>query len=128
MVSGDKPDASLLSIASELTVYFQLGDDVSDWREDFRRGKRSSFLRNCFSAIGASASEAELEETIYVGGKYERHMSRIISGLDHLKESCDERRYDELGRFVQDTRTTLETGLREFVKLKLSYAARAGER
>lgn len=104
------------------TLYFlQLGDDLGDWREDYRAKKWTPFLRNCFKQFCGMPNEQELEEAVYLNGEFEVQMSSIISGL-----RCAARRlpglnsYAPLKQFIETQALKGETALTSFVQEKLA--------
>lgn len=68
-----------------LLYYLQWGDDIGDWREDFRAKKWTPFLRSCFTASSDETDEKWLEKKIYLDGKLEYHMGKVIEGLAKVK-------------------------------------------
>lgn len=75
-----------IKILEEFIFWMQRGDDLGDWREDYRSAHKSYFIRSCIHALGElPGSEAELEEYVYLSGAYEEEANRIIGGLKRIE-------------------------------------------
>lgn len=71
--------------------FFRLGltreREAGDWREDYRTGNWTPFLRDCVAQMGAAPKdEAQLERFIYLTGAYERWGSMVADGLRQVGE------------------------------------------
>jgi len=62
----------------------QLGDDLTDWREDYANSNWTPFLRKCRARIGHTPSIEELEKAILLNGLWEEELSCVISGLSNI--------------------------------------------
>ena len=112
-------------ILEDIVYYLQLGDDLSDWREDFRASRRTLFLRRCVGGIGALPTERALEEFVYLSGFYEEWAGDIVGGLSSISTLLHGRRPQPTGliSLVDSQRMDLENALRDWIAAKL-YAAR----
>ena len=85
-LKGRPATAAEVRILEEFIFWMQRGDDLGDWREDYRSAQKSYFIRSCAEAMGElPRSEAELEEYVYLSGAYEEEASRIIKGLEEVE-------------------------------------------
>ena len=66
------------------TFVMQLRDDLGDWREDFRAGRWTSFLRECFCALQKIPDEEALEDHIFFSGAYEKRAAFLIKEFDSI--------------------------------------------
>jgi len=111
----------LKNIIYEFVYYMQLGDDLGDWRIDFKRKHWTSFLRVCFRKLGKiPKSLVTLEDFVYSSGIYEERSVNILKGFDKLLEQID-KKYPKLRRFVLEQRNRLYNVLLEFIQTKLPY-------
>ena len=69
-------------ILEDFAYYVQLGDDLADWREDYKANKYSTFLRELFAKHERILSEQELDEEIYLSGIFEARALTVINGLE----------------------------------------------
>ena len=81
-VSGNPLPPSARAQLEKFVYYEQLGDDLGDWRQDYRAGHHTSFLRTCFEEFRRLPSEEELEEFVYLSGVYEKRLVCVIRGFD----------------------------------------------
>jgi len=78
-------------VCKDMIFYLQLGDDWGDWREDYRSGNWSTFLRDCVQHMGRPPKdENELERFIYLSGAYERWGKLIMEGLHSVAQRLQE--------------------------------------
>lgn len=70
-------------VLQDFAYFVQLGDDLADWREDYKAHKYSTFLRELFTQHKRILSEQELEEEIYLSGVFEARALKVIKGLEH---------------------------------------------
>lgn len=84
-LKGHKMPSDLERDLRNLLYYLQWGDDIGDWREDFRAKKWTPFLRSCIASSSDGIDEKWLEKKIYIDGKLEYHMGKVIEGLAKVK-------------------------------------------
>jgi hypothetical protein len=113
--------ALLVSRQREFVFLMQLGDDLGDWREDFRAGRWTSFLRECFGVLGGIPTERELEEFVYLSGAYERRLARIINGFSRIADGFSAIGLNELASYVSFERVAAFDRLREFTRVKVEF-------
>src|SRR6267154_1156613 len=80
LVTDKQFEPEIESLLKDLLFYFQLADDIGDWREDYRAGRFSSFLRHIFFSQGRLLDEQRLDEQVYLGGFFEAQTSKVIRG------------------------------------------------
>ena len=84
LISGRPMNDRVVALVKKLTYYIQLTDDLGDWRDDYRAGRYTSLLRECFARHRIILSEPELESDLILGGVFEERSAIIINGLDSL--------------------------------------------
>jgi hypothetical protein len=109
-------------ILEDIIYYLQLGDDLSDWREDFSSLRWTSFLRRCLSVLGRIPTEPELEVHVYLSGCYEEWASLIIRGLNSASTTlaARENRPLKLIGLVESQKAMLEAALTDWITAKLA--------
>ena len=113
----------------EKFVYFeQLGDDLGDWRQDFRAIHYTSFLRTCFGELRKIPSEDELEEFVYLSGVYEERLICVIRGFDEIVRhpATSAHLASAFSDFVEQERARAVCSLEDFVSEKLRGGVRYG--
>lgn len=101
MAKGLPPDESATQLFESAVFYLQMGDDWGDWREDFRIGNQSTFLRLCASRVGSSwDTEAKLERFVYLSGIYEEWGQRVAKGLQTVIDAFQLRFGDQAEALV----------------------------
>ncbi len=86
-LKGNHVDAEAQQLLEDAIYLLQLGDDWGDWREDFRAGNLTSFIRECISGMGRSPADVnELERYIYLSGQYERRGTFVSEGLRMVEQ------------------------------------------
>jgi hypothetical protein len=107
------------SLMHDFLFYMQLGDDLGDWRIDYRASHWTSFLRKCFACLGRiAATEDELERQVYLTGIYEERAILILKGFDRIINALTGAallRGTRFRDFVQTQRTRLHDVLVGFV-------------
>lgn len=80
---GGKPlDERLHRALNDFAFFMQSCDDLADWREDFRGGRWNPVLRGIFRRCPeAAASEAAMEEALYLSGLYEQRVAAAVNGF-----------------------------------------------
>ena len=119
---GDIKDIPVLcEHLREFVFLMQLGDDVGDWRQDFRASRWTSFLRECFMTLDGIPSEDKLEEFIYLSGAYERRLSRVINGFSKLIEAFSRVGQKDLSSYISSQRDAALNWLQEFTRAKVEF-------
>ena len=109
----------LISYLREFVFLMQLGDDLGDWRADFRAGRWTSFLRECFGVLDRIPIEQELEEFVYLSGAYERRLARVINGFSEIIDVFTRVGQNDLASYISFERDAALDGLREFTRVKV---------
>ena len=126
-LKGRPPSASEIRILEEFLFWMQRGDDIGDWREDYRTGHNSYFIRLCIRANGElPASEAEMEEYVYLSGAYEEEAEKIINGLQDVETvvrtgSAGTTPNPAFAAFVEKQHQSIDQVLSEFRSIKERY-------
>lgn len=83
-----RPDEEAeLELLRQFIYFMQLGDDLGDWRSDFKVGKITPVLAMAFEqASRPFSTEDELEEFVYLSGFYERTATNIADGLQQVRD------------------------------------------
>jgi hypothetical protein len=105
----------------EFVFLMQLGDDLGDWREDFRAGRWTSFLRECFDVLGGIPTEDQLEEFIYLSGAYERRLARIGNGFSDIADAFSRVGQNDLASYISFEREAVVDRIREFTRIKVEF-------
>lgn len=85
-IKGIPLDATAEHIFEDMIWVLQMGDDWGDWRQDYRSGNLTPFLRRCIRDMGRNAaSEEELERFVYLSGIYEAEGKKIADGLRDIE-------------------------------------------
>ena len=119
-----------VALLKDYAFYVQLADDLGDWRIDHQKQNYTSFLRQCFFDCGRLLSLGELEEYIYLKGKYETRLLQLISGLKQLINKlrlCTERRDTYFERAIRRERNSLLELLTQFQNTKKRFLKRHGQ-
>lgn len=74
----------LLRVLSDAVYFIQLGDDVADWRKDYRANRWTSFLRAAFITRGCIVTEEEVEQALYFEGLLERRFATMVKGYEGI--------------------------------------------
>lgn len=85
----------LKEILSDFAFFVQLGDDLADWRDDFKTKKYTSFLREIFSKHNRVLTEEELDEEIYLTTTFELRVVKVIKGLEGITKQIEKRSNDK---------------------------------
>jgi hypothetical protein len=85
----------LEEILKDFAFFVQLGDDLADWRDDFKTKKYTSFLREIFSKHNRVLTEEELEEEIYLTTIFEARAVKVIKGLERITKQIEKRSSDK---------------------------------
>lgn len=95
-------ETTVASNIKDMLFYLQWGDDIGDWREDFRAKKWTPFLRTCSEKIAHNLDESSLEENIYLGGILENYLNYVIEGLKGVMKNLEGfSGMKELSNFIQ---------------------------
>jgi hypothetical protein len=115
----DHPDMLvILELLRQFVIFMQFGDDLSDWRDDFRAHRWTSFLRECLSILGRIPSESELEEFIYLSGAYERRLVCVINGFSALVERFTALDQSAIATYISNERAAALRELRDITAIK----------
>ena len=126
-LKGRPPLDAEIRILEEFLFWMQRGDDLGDWREDYRTGHNSYFIRLSIQANGERpATEAEMEEYVYLSGAYEEEAKRIINGLHNIETvvrtgSAGTTANVAFAAFVEKQRRSIDQVLSEFRSTKEPY-------
>ena len=126
-LKGRPPLDAEIRILEEFLFWMQRGDDLGDWREDYRTGHNSYFIRLSIQAHGERpATEAEMEEYVYLSGAYEEEAKRIINGLHNIETvvrtgSAGTTANVAFAAFVEKQRRSIDQVLSEFRSTKEPY-------
>ena len=126
-LKGRPPLDAEIKILEEFLFWMQRGDDLGDWREDYRTGHNSYFIRLSIQAHGERpATEAEMEEYVYLSGAYEEKAKRIINGLHNIETvvrtgSAGTTANVAFAAFVEKQRRSIDQVLSEFRSAKEPY-------
>ena len=126
-LKGRPPLDAEIRILEEFLFWMQRGDDLGDWREDYRTGHNSYFIRLSIQANGERpATEAEMEEYVYLSGAYEEEAKRIINGLHNIETvvrtgSAGTTANVAFAAFVEKQRRSIDQVLSEFRSAKEPY-------
>jgi hypothetical protein len=123
MLSDNSNLPFVISKLREFVFLMQLGDDLGDWREDFRAGRWTSFLRECFGILGCIPLEQELEEYVYLSGAYELRLARVVTGLSGIADAFCRIGQNDLASYISFERNTALDALREFTRIKVEFDA-----
>jgi len=118
-----------VALLKHYTFYVQLADDLGDWRMDYQKQNYTSFLRQCFVDCGRLLSLDELEEYIYLKGKYETRLLHLISSCKQLinkLRSCTERSDTYFERAIRREQDNLLGLLTQFQNTKKRFLKRHG--
>src|SRR3954470_162627 len=94
---------------------------------DYRTGHNSYFIRLSIQANGERpATEAEMEEYVYLSGAYEEEAKRIINGLHNIETvvrtgSAGTTANVAFAAFVEKQRRSIDQVLSEFRSTKEPY-------
>lgn len=89
----------LRRILEDFAFFVQLGDDLADWRDDFKAKNYTSFLREIFSKYNTILTEEELEEEIYLTTFFEARIVKVINGLNAITVQIEKRSVDK-GKYL----------------------------
>jgi len=89
LITDRAPDDRVTDIVTWLAYYIQMADDLGDWRDDYKNGRYTSFLRRCFARHDAVIDEPGLEEEVLLGGAFEERSAIVINGLAALLDKID---------------------------------------
>lgn len=110
----------------EFLYLMQRGDDIGDWREDYKAAKYTTFLKSAFAKMGATnPSEAELERFIYLSGIYEDECRAISTQMRVVAAGVVARlgfRGDALVAFIERQVERIEFVRGNFVRVKSGMA------
>jgi len=122
MFCDRETDPDLISLLSDAVYYIQLGDDVADWRKDYRARRWTSLLREVFSQTGTIVSERECEDRIYLDGLLERRYAVMVNGYRRLLRCLREASYHTnlLRKWIQHEHDKALSCLSDAVTVKLS--------
>lgn len=115
---------SLKEILKDFAFFVQLGDDLADWRDDYKAQKYSSFLRELFSKHGHILSEIELEEEIYLSSIFETRALKVIKGLENTIRKI-EAESESNGKFlkllIQNQVEKIKLLMTQVIEIKLRF-------
>ncbi len=123
-LTGTEVKPQLVKLLNDLVFFIQLGDDLGDWRIDFRAQRWTSTIRSCFHQQGRILSEAEMEQELYLSGFYEQRSARIINGLNAVLfglESSPDFSSHTLLPMIRKLRERVYGLLTDMVSVKLSF-------
>jgi hypothetical protein len=121
-LAGRTMPESLRHQLRRFTFVMQLGDDLGDWRDDFRARRWTSFLRECFARLEKIPQEDDLEDHIYVGGAYERRAVQVVAEFDDILANLDRvPGQTAVSTWIKAERDQAYHGLCDFVREKLSF-------
>ena len=112
----------LEEILKDFAFFVQLGDDLADWRDDFKTKKYTSFLREIFSKHNRVLTEEELEEEIYLTTIFEARAGKVIKGLDRITKQIEKRSNDKgkhLILLIQLQIEKIKTLMTQVIEIKL---------
>lgn len=120
-------DTITQNILEDMVYFFQLGDDWGDWRDDYRAGNLTPFLRRCIKEMGKQPrDEHELERYIYLSGAYEKEGLMVYDGLKGIERRLVHR-YGEgttgLRTMVAHCGSLAESVVRNFERVKAGVPA-----
>jgi hypothetical protein len=116
-----------IRMLEEFLFWMQRGDDLGDWREDYKAGQNSYFIRLSIQAIGKRpTSEAEMEKYVYLSGAYEDEATEIINGLQNIETavrtgSAGTTANPAFAAFVEKQRQSIDQVLSDFRSIKQRY-------
>lgn len=85
--AGKETNNKVISLLSDLVYYLQLGDDLGDWSQDFKRGNFTPLLQECFQQLPVDKRNdfSAIESVLYTSGIYEQYVAQIVNNLDRIK-------------------------------------------
>ena len=85
--AGKSPNDNIVNLLTDLVYYLQLGDDLGDWSQDFKRGNFTPLIQECFRHIPVEKRNdfSSVEAILYTGGIYEQYVAQIVNNLDKIK-------------------------------------------
>lgn len=116
--------SKLKEVLRDFAFFVQLGDDLADWRDDYKAQKYSSFLRELFSKHGQILSESELEEEIYLTSIFEARALKVIKGLENTNrkiETVSESNGKYLKLLIQNQIEKIKLLMTQVIEIKLRF-------
>jgi len=111
-------------VLRDFAFFVQLGDDLADWRDDYKAHKYSSFLRELFSKHSRILTENELEEEIYLSNIFESRALKVIKGLENtIKkiEAIGEGNGNYLKLLIQNQIEKIKVLMTQVIEIKLHF-------